>query len=166
MLDFQFVEFSMPRHARGVEAARILVRDCEGESLQWWGEDDLRHTVAEHGRHPALIRALAAYGKSLEREPSVGALECPALHARSSQYPYGDRVPKRIRMIKTVVPDLVVGAGIVLYENDLPQIALTGMTLQAWTHNSGAVAAVFPNGERLSLKKGDFEVIEWTELPR
>jgi hypothetical protein len=164
VIDFRFVEFSMVRHARGIPAARILVIDCTGESLQWWGEDDLRHTIAEQGRHPALIRALSAYGKSLGRETDKDALDCPAMQSRSIRYPFGSRVPKRIRMVKTVVPDLVIGAGIVLYDNDLPQIAVTGMTLQAWTNSDGTVAAVFANGERLALKNGDFEVIEWTEL--
>ncbi|NEX60204.1 hypothetical protein [Noviherbaspirillum galbum] len=165
MLDFRFTHFSASRRAQEMDAARVLVIDCEGESLQWWSEADLRHAIAEHGRHPALIRALSAYGATIEREPNTDVVDCPAIHERTSSYPHGRRVPKRIRMIKTVVPELVVGVGIVLFENDMPQIAVTGMTLEAWTNSDGTVAGVFPNREMLALKAGDFTVTEWTDLP-
>ncbi len=36
-------------------------------------------------------------------EPEI---DCPALHHRAQGYPFGDRVPRTVRMVKTVTADI------------------------------------------------------------
>ncbi|MGZ9667514.1 DUF4406 domain-containing protein [Pseudomonas sp. GNP014] len=93
--------------------------------------------------------------------PTENIVDCPALHERSNSYPYGDRVPRTVRMLKAVtaypMPDYVYVNG------DLP-VANAGQSYMAWTNSYGAVAAVMPDGKRLGLRPADFEVDTWHEL--
>lgn len=84
-------------------------------------------------------------------------IDCPALHKRAIDkgYPFGDRVPKIIRMSQTVTSDLAF-----LLPNS-EHVAVVGAAYPAWTNSYGAVAAVFPDGEKLGVKPGEFEVVEW-----
>lgn len=89
-------------------------------------------------------------------------VDCPALHARyiNKGYPFGDRVPKTVRLKRTVTTDTVPGMGFISKD---PKVAVIGTTYPAWTNSYGAVAAVYPNGSTLGLKPGEFEVVEWHE---
>ena len=89
-------------------------------------------------------------------------IDCPTLRERhhADGYPFGDRVPKTIRMTQSVHTDVVPGIGFV--SND-PLFALDGKTYPAWTNSYGAVAIVFPGGKKLGVKPNEFEVIEWHE---
>jgi hypothetical protein len=85
-------------------------------------------------------------------------IDCPALHKRATNdgYPFGNRVPKTIRMTQTVTSDFAF-----LLPNDHDQVAVASATYPAWTNSYGAVAAVFPDGRKLGVKPGEFEVVEW-----
>jgi len=43
--------------------------------------------------------------------PTENQIDCPALHQRSDSYPFGDRVPRTVRMLKTVTADPMPGIG-------------------------------------------------------
>lgn len=90
-------------------------------------------------------------------------VDCPALHARhiAKGYPFGDKVPKTVRLKQTVTTDMIDGIGFI----GKPLIATNSTTYPAWTNSYGAVCAVFPNGDRLGLKPDEFEIVEWHEAP-
>ena len=88
-------------------------------------------------------------------------IDCPALHERFPEkgYPFGNRVPAKIRMLKSVTSDFPM-----FFADREPLYAEHGSVYDAWTNSYGAVAAVLSNGKNLGLKPGEFEVIEWHEV--
>lgn len=82
-------------------------------------------------------------------------VDCPALHARhiAKGYPFGDKVPKTVRLKCRVRSDFPFLNPVVVAE--------TGITYPAWTNSYGAVAAVFPDGRTLGLKPDEFEIVDW-----
>ena len=83
----------------------------------------------------------------------------PALISRSDDYPasWRGRVPKRVRMAKTVTPDFP-GMGAL--------VAIQDQEYDVWVNSHGAVAAIVDvRGKTLGLRPYEFEVIEWHESP-
>jgi hypothetical protein len=70
---------------------------------------------------------------------------------------FGDRVPKTIRVLKTVTADFPIS----LARPDI--VAPLGDMFPAWTNSHGAVSAILPSGERLGLYPREFEVVEWLD---
>ena len=58
-IQWRFIEFNDRRAMRGAPAARVEV-DANGEWL-WMTTKDIRANIKEHGDHPDLQKALAAY---------------------------------------------------------------------------------------------------------
>ncbi|CRM19804.1 hypothetical protein [Pseudomonas sp. 31 R 17] len=85
------------------------------------------------------------------------------MHKRSNSYPFGERVPRTVRMLKTVTPDPMPGIGLACIKGSVP-ITLAGQSYHVWTKSHGAISAVMPDGERLGLRPADFEVDTWHEL--
>ncbi|MEE6442787.1 MULTISPECIES: hypothetical protein [Pseudomonas] len=90
-------------------------------------------------------------------------IDCPALHKRSSCYPFGDRVPRTVRMLKTVTADPMPGIGLAYIKGDAP-VAKAGQTYPVWTNSHGAVTAVMEDGTRLGIRPAEFEVDSWHHL--
>lgn len=90
-------------------------------------------------------------------------IDCPALHKRSSCYPFGDRVPRTVRMLKTVTADPMPGIGLAYIKGDAP-VAKAGQIYPVWTNSHGAVTAVMEDGTRLGLRPEEFEVESWRQL--
>ncbi len=88
-------------------------------------------------------------------------IDCPALHERhiDKGYPFGDRVPSKIRMVKTVYSDLAH-----LFPKEAVPPAIISTLYDAWTNSYGAVAAVYPDGRKLGVMPGEFEVVEWHKV--
>lgn len=95
--------------------------------------------------------------------PTENRIDCPALHKRSKNYPFGDRVPRTVKMFTTAVADPMPGIGSALLRGDGP-ICPEGQIFPVWTNSHGAVAAVLPDGRRLGLRPAEFEVDTWHEL--
>ncbi|WP_233099577.1 DUF4406 domain-containing protein [Pseudomonas psychrophila] len=87
-------------------------------------------------------------------------IDCPALHARAEGYPFGERIPHTVRMVKTVTADPMPVLGYSYIKGAVPT-AVISQTFPAWTNQLGAVSAVMPDGQRLGLKPGEFEVASW-----
>lgn len=87
----------------------------------------------------------------------MAVTDCPALTVRHHDkgYPFGERVPSKIAMKRTVHSDLV---GIV---PDAAPPAIISATYDTWVNSYGAVAAVLPDGRKLGVKPDEFEVVEW-----
>jgi hypothetical protein len=83
-------------------------------------------------------------------------VDCPALHARytAKGYPFGDRVPKTVRLRCMVSSDLFMGDWL---------IARAMQEYPAWTNSYGAVSAVFPDGKKLGIKPDEFKIVAWHE---
>ena len=92
-------------------------------------------------------------------------IDCPALHNRSKNYPFGDRVPRTVRMFTTVTADPMPGVASALLQGDAP-ICREGEIFSVWTNSHGAVAAVLPNGKHLGLRPNEFEVETWHNEPK
>ncbi len=56
---WRFMEFNPVRAMRGKEAARVEI-DPAGEWL-WMSKRDIKLNIRDHGDHPELQKALAAY---------------------------------------------------------------------------------------------------------
>lgn len=95
--------------------------------------------------------------------PEQIAATSPALTYKSDKkgsfaYPnyFNNRTPLKVRMTTTIVPDFF-----------LP----TNMNMKAeikkeyfvWVNSYGAVSAIMPDGQRLGLKPGEFEVVSFHE---
>ncbi|MGC3891247.1 hypothetical protein [Pseudomonas urmiensis] len=95
--------------------------------------------------------------------PTENQIDCPALHKRSSSYPFGDRVPRTVRMLKTVTADPMPGIGFAYIKGKAP-VAMAGQTYPVWTNSHGAVTAIVEDGIRLGLRPAEFEVETWHDL--
>ncbi|MCF4997413.1 DUF4406 domain-containing protein [Pseudomonas syringae] len=95
--------------------------------------------------------------------PTENIIDCPALHKRSESYPFGDRVPRTVKMFTTVTADPMPGVASALLQGDAP-ICREGQIFSVWTNSHGAVAAVLPNGKHLGLRPAEFEVYTWHDL--
>lgn len=95
--------------------------------------------------------------------PTEHRIDCPALHKRSNSYPFGDRVPRTVRMLKTVTPDPMPGIGLSYIAGNMP-VAKAGKSYAVWTNSHGAVAAVMADGKHLGLRPAEFEVDTWHDL--
>jgi hypothetical protein len=94
------------------------------------------------------------------------ALTSPALKWRSDRkgraaYPanYRGRVPLKVKLAKTVKPDLMEFAPILGITKDT--IALKDNEYYVWVNSYGAVSAILENGEHLGLLHSEFDVTEW-----
>jgi hypothetical protein len=97
--------------------------------------------------------------------PTENRIDCPALHKRSKIYPFGERVPCTVRMVKSVTADPMPGIGLAYIKGAVP-VANQDDIYHVWTNSHGAVAAVMPDGRHLGLRPGEFEVHTWHELSR
>ena len=103
--------------------------------------------------------------QTAERPPHCAPCGCyaasPALTQQSKGYPanYRGRVPKKIKMAKTLYPDEVCGISLgkpgTMLELD--------QVYDCWVNIHGAVAGWCDNGEKLGVKPGEFDVVEWHE---
>jgi len=89
--------------------------------------------------------------------------DSPALQTRSEHYPasWHQKVPKRIKMSKTVMSDLP------MFRFQVPMRAVSGMEYECWVNSHGALCAILDHGEgdnMLGLKPYEFEVIGWHEV--
>lgn len=91
--------------------------------------------------------------------PTENKIDCPAFHKRFGGYPYGDRVPRTVRMLVTVTSDRIPGV-----EPGYTPEARAGQTYPVWTNSHGAVTAVMEDGARLGLRPAEFEVDSWHHL--
>jgi hypothetical protein len=85
------------------------------------------------------------------------------LRKRSNIYPFGERVPRTVRMLKTVTADPMPGVGLAYIKGDVP-VAKVGQSYPVWTNSHGAVAAVMPDDRNLGLRPAEFEVDTWHDL--
>lgn len=89
----------------------------------------------------------------------------PAMRVRhvDKGYPFGNRVPKRVRMTRTVTSDFILGTTINVADGPM-LVALNSQTFPAWTNSYGAVAVHTPDGRKLGVKPDEFDVVEWHEF--
>lgn len=69
-------------------------------------------------------------------------------------YPWGDRVPLKVIMLKTVYPDMPF-----LAKEDT--VCKRGEEYYCWVNSYGAVSAILSNGDQLGLKPKEFVVTEY-----
>jgi hypothetical protein len=147
------------------------------------GEDDLTGSIREYARPHLRSRD---FDVILDESGSAGCFACgmhnggnfsitpkseqfidygPAMKVRHHDkgYPFGNRVPKRVRMTRTVTSDFLPGTAISVTGDD-PLVAVNKQLLDAWTNSYGAVAVYMPNGKTLGVKPGEFEVVDWHQF--
>ncbi len=93
------------------------------------------------------------------------AQDSPALTIKSTRkgsfaYPFGNKVPLRVKTTQPVRSDIPTTVG---SPNDLSCDA--GGEYYVWVNSYGAVSAILENGEQLGLKPEEFDIIEWHSLP-
>lgn len=94
------------------------------------------------------------------------ALTSPALQWQSnkpgrSAYPanYRGKVPLKVKLVKTVQPDLMELKDILGIKDDT--VALKDGEYYVWVNSYGAVSAILPNGSDLGLLPSEFDVVQW-----
>jgi hypothetical protein len=94
------------------------------------------------------------------------SLTSPALEWKSNKkgrfsYPANFRgmVPLKVKLAKTVKPDLMQFASILGIKKDT--VALKDKEYFVWVNSYGAISAILKNGERLGLIPSEFDVTEW-----
>lgn len=97
----------------------------------------------------------------LEKELIKLAKESPALHLISNMkglfaYPshWKSKVPLKVKMNKTVGPDMPF-----LFPSK--EKCIEGNEYYCTVNSYGALCAILPDGEKLGLKPGEFDVIEF-----
>lgn len=93
----------------------------------------------------------------------IATTESTALQGVSRHWPEKwDRVPKRVLMIRTALPDHILA----LVNPKLRGLAaVKGQDYHVWVNRHGAVSAVLSGGHRLGLYPSEFEVVEFHEAP-
>lgn len=81
-----------------------------------------------------------------------------ALRERGPGYPWGDRVPRRIRLLTAVRADLPG-------PRHSPEIARVGQVYDAYCNRHGAVSAILADGSLLGVKPDEFEIVAWHGEP-
>ena len=84
-------------------------------------------------------------------------IDCPALRVKTDTYPFGNKVPARIKMLATVEPSKSPMLRYTCIK------AIKDEVYNCWTNSHGAVCVVFENGQKLGVKRHQFEVVEWHE---
>lgn len=74
---------------------------------------------------------------------------------------YRGRVPLKVRLAKTVTPDLMEFKSMLGIKDDT--LAKKDIEYYVWVNSYGAVSAILPNGEKLGLLPSEFDVTEWHE---
>ena len=95
------------------------------------------------------------------------ALSSPALKSQAGEecgrgaYPanYFGKVPLRVRLAKTVKPDLMAYKSILDIKDD--DVAIKDSECYVYVNSHGAVIAMLPNGRTLGLLPSEFVVVEW-----
>lgn len=84
-------------------------------------------------------------------------MDSPALNFKSEHYPerYNGRVPKKVKMLKTVTPDFPF-----FCDKDSFLTGIKEQVFECWVNSHGAVAIV-QNGKKLGVRPSEFEVVEW-----
>ncbi len=82
------------------------------------------------------------------------ALNSPALVHRSKDYPtrFNNRVPLKIRMLKTVTSDIPMATDF---------IAVEGREYYCNVNSHGAISAILPAGKELGIKPNEAQIIQW-----
>ncbi|MCK9394264.1 MAG: hypothetical protein M0Q44_01570 [Methylobacter sp.] len=100
-----------------------------------------------------------------QAEFTTALIDCPALHEKGEGYPFGDKVPKKVRLLRRVTtdPNFLGVAEIEPPESSdvIYKTAEFDQVLPCWTNKFGAVAVVFEDGQKLWAKPHEFEVVEW-----
>ena len=82
-----------------------------------------------------------------------------ALNEQSKHYPasWFGKVPLKIRMAKTVTPDLPIMLSV------KQQWAQKSIEYYVYCNPHGALSVIFPDGKKLGIKPFEYEIIEWHE---
>ncbi|MFP3637529.1 hypothetical protein [Paraburkholderia sp. SIMBA_054] len=83
-------------------------------------------------------------------------LASPALVLRGGSYPYGERVPSRVRMRRTCWPDHADAMNVPL----LP-IAFVGQEYGCYVSSQGDIATFLPFDQLLMVDRDSFDVVSW-----
>lgn len=84
----------------------------------------------------------------------ISSLDSPAIKSRSAAYPFGGKVPSRVRMLRTCMPD----ASVYVEPQHYP-IAYIGAQYACFVESNGEVAAILPNGQLIHVPHDAFMVV-------
>jgi len=107
------------------------------------------------------VKTLLTNEQMLEAAFASPALKWQSDRKGRAAYPanFRGRVPLKVKLAKTVKPDLMEFATTLGIKNDT--IALKDSEYYVWVNSYGAVSAILKNGEHLGLLPSEFDVIEW-----
>lgn len=81
--------------------------------------------------------------------------ESPAFQYKSDDYPYGERQPYKVKMLKTITSDIPYMV--------LEETAEKGEIYEVYTNSNGAMSVYLPSGDKLGIKPGEFEIVKFYE---
>lgn len=97
----------------------------------------------------------------LEIAKTSPALEWQSDRKGRASYPanFRGRVPLKVKLAKTVTPDLMEFRNELRIKDDT--ICLKDNEYYVWVNSYGAVSSILENGEKLGLLPSEFDVTEW-----
>ena len=84
----------------------------------------------------------------------VSPVDSPAITSRSAAYPFGGKVPSRVRMLRTCMPD----ASLFVEPQHYP-IAYIGAQYACFVESNGEVAVILPTGQLIHVPHDAFTVV-------
>ena len=87
---------------------------------------------------------------------SIAPTDSPAIEARSAAYPFGDKVPSRVLMLRTCVPE----APLYVEPRHYP-IAYIGTRYPCFVESNGEVAVILRSGQLMHVPHDAFMVADY-----
>ncbi|VVE16553.1 MULTISPECIES: hypothetical protein [Pandoraea] len=85
---------------------------------------------------------------------AIAPTDSPALETRSAAYPFGEKVPSTVLMLRTCVPE----APLCVEPQHYP-IAYIGTRYPCFVESNGEVAVILPNGQLMHVPHDAFKVM-------
>jgi hypothetical protein len=91
---------------------------------------------------------------------AIAPTDSPAIVRRSNAYPFGERVPSTVLMLRTCVPAAPLGISAEQYP-----IAYIGMRYPCFVESNGELAAILPRGQLMHVPHDAFMVVGFHKGP-
>lgn len=91
---------------------------------------------------------------------AIAATDSPAIETRSASYPFGEKVPSKVLMLRTCVPE----APLYVEPQQYP-IAYIGTRYPCFVESNGEVAVILPSSQLMHVPHDAFMVADFHSGP-
>jgi hypothetical protein len=91
---------------------------------------------------------------------AIASTDSPAIESRTAAYPFGEKVPSVVLMLRTCVPEVPLYVAPQHYP-----IAYIGTRYPCFVESSGELAVILPNGQLMHVPHDAFLVVSFHSGP-